>query len=71
MIIKTEGTPEVFSLERQGTTVICDGSSIVQGEDIGCFFAYFIAYDEASRDCYIQCLEEMTRESMFEHLLAR
>jgi hypothetical protein len=63
--------PDVFSFERQGTTVICDGSSIVQGEDIGCFFAYFIAYDEESRDNYLECLEEIARESIFERVLAR
>lgn len=71
MIIKTEGEPKVFTFERQGTTVICDGSSILQGEDMGCFFAYFIAYDEVSRDHYLECLEEIARERIFERLLAR
>lgn len=71
MIIKTEGEPEVFTFEREGTTVICDGSSLVQGEDIGCFFAYFIAYDEASRDTYLECLEEIARERIFERVMAR
>jgi hypothetical protein len=68
MMIKGEKKPEVFSFDREGTTVICDGSSIVQGEDIGCFFAYFIAYDEASRDTYLLCLEEIALARTYEHL---
>ena len=68
LITREKGEPEVFSFERQGTTVICDGSSIVQGEDIGCFFAYFIAYDEASLGTYLACLEEIALEHTYEQL---
>ena len=57
MMIKGE-IPKVWELDIQGTRVLCDGSSIMQGEDAGCYFGIFLAWDKSTFNTYLELLEE-------------
>jgi hypothetical protein len=70
MIIKGE-KPKVYSLKREGTSVLLDGSSILQGEDITSYWAVFIAWDKASMLAYLDALEAEASDRVFTDLLAR
>lgn len=57
MLIKEEN-PEIYNFDVQGTSVMCDGSSLLQGEDIQTTVAYFIAWDVSTMELYLSLLEE-------------
>lgn len=69
MLIRGE-KPTIYNFEMDGiegedgttTTVMSDGSSILQGEDIETTVAIFIAWDEATMQTYLEVLEEEEAE---------
>jgi hypothetical protein len=69
MLIKGE-KPTIYELERQGTTVLSDGSSLLQGEDMETTVAMFIAWDEETMQTYLEILhEEEERKHFYANLL--
>lgn len=55
MMIKGE-KPPIYNFDRQWTTVMCDGSSLIQGEDIETTVGIFMAWDETTMLNYIELL---------------
>ena len=50
--------PRVINFKVDETSVMCDGSSLLQGEDIFSTVAYFIAWDTATMECYLDLMAE-------------
>ena len=69
MLIKGE-SPTIYNLERQGTTVMCDGSSILQGEDIETTVGIFLAWDETTMLLYLELLEEEYGDHLYAESMA-
>ena len=69
MLIKGENPP-IFNFNRQGTTVMCDGSSLLQGEDIETTVGIFMAWDEATMLLYLELMEEEYGDHLYAGYMA-
>lgn len=62
--------PPIYNFEVEGTTVMCDGSSLLQGKDTSLWKGIFMAWDEATLNTYLEILEEEYGEHLYAEYVA-